>query len=65
MQSNGCPQHNGTSGDPASTSHQNGACSSVSNGELNDKPSQTKPMSQTDQDIVRLIAQHLRGLGLK
>lgn len=65
MQSNGCSQHNGTSGDSASSSHQNGSCTSVSNGDLNDTPiNQTISMSQTDQDIVRLIAQHLRGLGL-
>ncbi|XP_060070874.1 WD repeat-containing protein 26-like [Ylistrum balloti] len=62
MQANGCPQHNGAT-EIATTSQQNGTCSSLTNGEL-DKPVPPKSMSQTDQDIVRLIVQHLRGLGL-
>lgn len=63
--SNGC--HNGES---ASTSNdlQNGTCSFEDNVEINGdvhKTISTKIRSQTDQDIIRLIGQHLRGLGLK
>lgn len=63
--SNGC--HNGES---ASTSNdlQNGTCSFEENVEINGdvhKTISTKIRSQTDQDIIRLIGQHLRGLGLK
>ncbi|XP_061173975.1 WD repeat-containing protein 26-like [Saccostrea echinata] len=63
MQSNGCPQHNGESS-IATSSQQNGSCPSFANGDFHTKSSPRKPMSQTDQDIVRLIVQHLRGLGL-
>lgn len=63
--SNGC--HNG---DTASTSNdlQNGTCPFEDNVEINGdvhKTISTKIRSQTDQDIIRLIGQHLRGLGLK
>lgn len=66
-ESNGRPQHNGDLPDgiqPGSAALQNGAC--TSNGEINcvDEDSTRLPISQTDQDIVRLIGQHLRGLGL-
>ncbi|CAI9730443.1 repeat-containing 26-like [Octopus vulgaris] len=67
MQSNGCPQHNGESEEIASTSRQNGSCSATANGEvatLEDRQHLLKTMSQADQDVVRLIGQHLRGLGL-
>ena len=69
---NGCPQHNGETGEShlaaASTSQMNGACS-VLNGDLehtdhNDSDT-VKYMSDSDKDIVRLIGQHLRCLGLK
>ncbi|XP_076464309.1 WD repeat-containing protein 26-like [Babylonia areolata] len=65
MQANGCPQHNGES-EEATTSQQNGLCP-ANNGEIvenGNKPTAFKALSQTDQDIVRLIGQHLRGLGL-
>jgi len=71
MQSNGCAAHNGGTGDrqvQASTSQMNGACSATSNGELREDGEGTEPvklMCQSDRDIVRLIGQHLRGLGLK
>ena len=71
MQSNGCAAHNGATGDShtqPSTSQMNGACSANSNGELHedvDGVAPVKLMCQTDQDVVRLIGQHLRGLGLK
>ncbi|KAK2170458.1 hypothetical protein NP493_1154g00038 [Ridgeia piscesae] len=70
MQSNGCAAHNGGTGDrqvQASTSQMNGACSATSNGELREDGEGTEPvklMCQSDRDIVRLIGQHLRGLGL-
>lgn len=64
MQTNGCPQHNGATG-IATSSHQNGVCDGITNGDVPDKDSDPKPMSKTDQDIVRLVVQHLRGLGLK
>ncbi|GFR94913.1 WD repeat-containing protein 26 [Elysia marginata] len=67
MQANGNSQHNGTSGsdgfdsrprrNPATTS--NGEV--ASNGTNNDQS--TKSLSSIDEDIVRLIGQHLRGLG--
>ncbi|XP_046579884.1 WD repeat-containing protein 26-like isoform X1 [Haliotis rubra] len=64
---NGCQQHNGdTTEEIASTSQQNGACSAT-NGILSsetERETSMKSMSRTDQDIVRLIGQHLRGLGL-
>ncbi|KAK7103941.1 WD repeat-containing protein 26-like isoform X2 [Littorina saxatilis] len=66
MQANGCPQHNGES-EEATPSQQNGLCPSATNGEIienGNKPTATKVLSRTDQDIVRLIGQHLRGLGL-
>lgn len=60
---NGCPQHNGASEE--NTSYMNGACSaSNSNGEIHGDGEKLKFMSQTDKDIVRLMGQHLRGLGL-
>ena len=76
MQSNanGCDAHNenGGTGDQqtqASTSQLNGACAPASNGDLSSEVNlhvaPIKIMCQTDQDIVRLIGQHLRGLGLK
>lgn len=64
MQANGCPQHNGESS-IATSSQQNGSCTTFANGDFHIKSTPRKPMSQTDQDIVRLIVQHLRGLGLK
>ncbi|KAK7473695.1 hypothetical protein BaRGS_00035092 [Batillaria attramentaria] len=66
MQANGCPQHNGES-EEATTSQQNGLCPAATNGEIfenNSKSAAMKALSRTDQDIVRLIGQHLRGLGL-
>ncbi|KAL5009252.1 hypothetical protein ScPMuIL_014833 [Solemya velum] len=61
---NGCPSHNGVSEEIASTSQQNGTCSTYHNGDLAEETSPVKAMTRTDQDIVRLIGQHLRGLGL-
>jgi hypothetical protein len=67
MQANGCPQYNGES-EEATTSQHNGLGPSATNGEIvenGNKTSAVKPLTSTDQDIVRLIGQHLRGLGLK
>lgn len=63
MQTNGCT-HNGESAEIASTSYQNGTCSGALNGEIEEKSSPRKTMSKSDMDIIRLIGQHLRGLGL-
>jgi len=68
MQANGCSDHNGTTGGgrrsisnspEISGSSSNGAV--LSNG--NNKEHDLNILSKTDQDIVRLIGQHLRGLG--
>ncbi|KAL3874085.1 hypothetical protein ACJMK2_037148 [Sinanodonta woodiana] len=65
MQANGCPQHNRASEDEiASSSHQNGMHEHVSNGNIIEKPHHIKIMTKVEQDIVRLIGQHLRLLGL-
>ena len=68
MQANGCQQqHNGATTEP-STSQMNGSCTSTSNGQVHhdhDRMSPVDLMSQTDRDIVRLIGQHLRSLGLQ
>lgn len=50
--------------DLPSVSQQNGTCEGAMNGEFTDKPSPQKTMSRSDMDIIRLIGQHLRGLGL-
>lgn len=45
----------------------NGTCSSATNGQVHQDHDRMSPiflMSQTDRDIVRLIGQHLRSLGL-
>ncbi|XP_014671792.1 PREDICTED: WD repeat-containing protein 26-like [Priapulus caudatus] len=69
-QANGGPdiqvqQHNGDFvAENTRNSVENGAC--ASNGEMDrheDERLKT-PMSKSDQDIIRLIGQHLRGLGL-
>ena len=66
---NGCSEQNGTTTEhklntlssETKASSSNGA---VSNG--NDKEHKSPPeLSRVDQDIVRLIGQHLRGLGFK
>lgn len=68
MQANGC-SHNGTT-EPATSivSHSNGTCSNVANGQVNgqsERGTHGKTLSKSDRDIVRLIGQHLRGLGLE
>jgi hypothetical protein len=64
MQANGCPQHNGETGE-SSSQITNGACSSDAvNGDSGRSGGQ-KDMNQTDQDIVRLIGQHLKEMGLE
>lgn len=65
MQTNGTTAHNGESVETPSVSQQNGTSEGSLNGELADKPSPQKTMSRSDMDIIRLIGQHLRGLGLK
>lgn len=70
MHTNGCPQQNGdinTGGNMPSTSHMNGSHGPSANGDIYPESRQTSfsSMSQTDQDIIRLIGQHLRGLGLQ
>lgn len=65
MQTNGCAQHNGTT-----DLHENGSSTqSTSNGAVTTNGSTQEQsgrnLSKIDQDIVRLIGQHLRGLGFK
>ncbi|XP_064623467.1 WD repeat-containing protein 26-like isoform X1 [Lineus longissimus] len=65
MQANGCPQHNGDTGE-SSSQITNGACSvDAVNGDAGHSAGGQKDMSQTDQDIVRLIGQHLKEMGLE
>jgi len=66
MQTNGTtPQHNGETVDTPSVSQQNGTSEGSLNGESGGRQSPQKTMSRSDMDIIRLIGQHLRGLGLK
>ncbi|XP_013416632.1 WD repeat-containing protein 26 [Lingula anatina] len=68
MQANGCPQHNGeVAASTSSQVHQNGASLTLSNGQAGTETSLArcpKVLTKSDRDIVRLIGQHLRGLGL-
>lgn len=64
---NGCFQHNGASDDhlPSSSNQQNGTdiatdINNAVNGELS-----PKRLDKTDYEIVRLIGQHLKTIGLK
>jgi hypothetical protein len=71
MHTNGCPQQNGDIANGSnlpSTSHLNGAHAPSANGDTIPSPRNNaifSEMSQTDQDIIRLIGQHLQSLGLK
>ena len=70
MQTNGCNQHNGlTPTESTSTGSQlNGSHHRETNGQLTEDSENAikfSLMSTADQDIVRLIGQHLRSLGLK
>lgn len=65
-QANGRPdiQHNGDLAASTRNSVENGAC--ASNGEMDGRDEHLKlSISKSDQDVIRLIGQHLRGLGLK
>ena len=65
---NGCQQNGETSEEIENGTQQNGACSSATNGAVSSEGAKGKPvkaMSKTDTDVVRLIGQHLIGLGLK
>ncbi|KAG8263855.1 WD repeat-containing protein 26 [Homalodisca vitripennis] len=64
---NGCTQHNGATEDdhiPSSSAQQNGTDiaphSTTVNGEIS-----PKRLDRTDYEIVRLIGQHLKTIGLK
>ena len=66
MAANGCPLENGET-EVATSSQTDEHCSLV-NGEIKESSSivsVAKPLSVIDRDIVRLIGQHLRSLGLK
>ncbi|XP_012942638.1 WD repeat-containing protein 26 isoform X2 [Aplysia californica] len=67
MQANGCSQHNGTTDSSLVDPHSIRTSASTSNGAVTANGTMTgqnsKNLSKTDQDIVRLIGQHLRGLG--
>ncbi|XP_052767437.1 WD repeat-containing protein 26-like [Mya arenaria] len=65
MQTNGSlPQHNGEVSDSTSLAIPNGNSEGAINGDLGDKPAPQRTLSNSDMDIIRLIGQHLRGLGL-
>ncbi|XP_046387568.1 WD repeat-containing protein 26 [Ischnura elegans] len=65
---NGCAQHNGASeGQQASSSHQNGSDINTANNAVNGETNgdiAPKIIDKTNQDIVRLIGQHLKSIGL-
>ncbi|BFZ11631.1 hypothetical protein BsWGS_14670 [Bradybaena similaris] len=67
QQANGCSQLNGTIEPDGYESHTLRNPEALSNGEINGNGTigdqYNKILSRTDQDIVRLIGQHLRGLG--
>ncbi|KAH3855059.1 hypothetical protein DPMN_097619 [Dreissena polymorpha] len=66
MQTNGTvSQHNGETLDTLSVPLQNGTTETSMNGGVENKRNPQKTMSKSDMDIIRLIGQHLRGLGLK
>jgi hypothetical protein len=50
---------NGATNDTASCSMQNG------NIDVEEYPNETSTLSKVDEDIIRLIGQHLRLIGLK
>ncbi|XP_075224042.1 WD repeat-containing protein 26 isoform X2 [Lycorma delicatula] len=63
---NGCSQHNGASKDhncASSSNQQNGTDIATENNAVNGEI-MPKTMGKTDQDIVRLIGQHLKTIGL-
>lgn len=66
---NGCTQRNGVSEDhSASSSQQNGTELTSENNAINGAPNgdiSPKIIDKTNQDIVRLIGQHLKTIGLK
>lgn len=66
---NGCTQRNGVSEDhSASSSQQNGTELTSENNAINGGPNGDilpKIIDKTNQDIVRLIGQHLKTIGLK
>lgn len=59
QQANGC-QHNG-----AATDDYEASSSSQQNGNIDDYKITVPVMGKTDTDIVRLIGQHLKTVGLK
>ncbi|KAK7576445.1 hypothetical protein V9T40_012731 [Parthenolecanium corni] len=59
QQANGCPQHNGATNEDYET-----PSSSQQNGNAAEHKSPVPAMGKTDQDIVRLIGQHLKTIGL-
>lgn len=70
MQANGFSEHNGTF-EPSGLDilYTTRGSSLTSNGEVHKNgmmvAQNNRALSKTDQDIVRLIGQHLRGLGFK
>lgn len=59
QQANGC-QHNGAASDDYEA-----PSSSQQNGNVDEYNITVPVMSKTDQDIVRLVGQHLKTVGLK
>lgn len=66
---NGCTQHNGVTDDdhsPSSSTQQNGTDLVLHIASMNGEIStNTKNLERTDYEIVRLIGQHLKTIGLK
>lgn len=72
QQANGCTQHNGASASTTNDDYDDEIATSSSshhrNGNIADDynaDATTPIMGKTDQDIVRLIGQHLKTIGLK
>ena len=68
MQTNGCTQQNGENNVESGTPQMNGAHYIERNGQENGEPAMSflfGRMSKNEQDLVRLIGQYLKSLGLK
>ena len=65
MQTNGCSPHNGAGEESTSNGVTQGATNGVTNGATSMEETPPALTSQIDKDVVRLIGQHLRSIGLK
>jgi len=62
---NGCLQHNGSVEQPSSSSTVNGGSSASDNGDGPEQSNGCNIKGRSSQEIVRLIGQHLKLIGLK